>query len=86
MLVFGRKLRSAYLGVGVDVKACGRGIQGRDFRNVVVLPLAFLLLQFERDTSHGSLLDSLHEMGCEPGDFVAQTLRGHDSLEEESLI
>jgi len=86
MLVFGRKLRSAYLGVGVDVKACGRGIQGRDFRNVVVLPLAFFLLQFKGDTSHGSLLDSPHEMGCEPCDFVAQTLRGHDSLGEESVI
>ena len=86
MLVFGQELGSRHLCVRVDVKAGGRGIQGRGFGNIVVLPLTFLLLQFERDTSHGSLLNSLHEMGCEPSDFIAQTLRGHDSLDEESLV
>jgi len=71
MLASERGPESAYLGVRVDVKSSGGGIQGRGFRDIVILPLTFLLLQFKRDTSHGSLLDSFHEMSRKPGDFVA---------------
>merc|ERR1712050_374479 len=40
----------------------------------VHLTLSFLLLESERDASHGSLLDALHQMGGEAGDLVSKSL------------
>ncbi len=74
--------RRAYLGVGVDLQRVGSGVESRDLRDVVVLALTLLLLQLEGDTTDGTALDTLHQMGREASDLVAQTLRGHDSLEE----
>lgn len=68
------------LGVGVDLKARHRGVKSRDLGDVVVLPLSLLLLQLEGDAADGALLDTLHEMGGEAGDFVAQPLRGYYRL------
>ena len=51
---------------------------GGDLGDVVVLALALLLLELERDTTDGTLLDTLHQMGDETGDLVAKTLGGDD--------
>jgi hypothetical protein len=45
---------------------------------VVVLALTLLLLKLEGDTANGSLLDTLHQVGGETGNLVAETLRGDD--------
>lgn len=71
----------AYLGVGVDLQGVGGGVESRDLGDVVILALTLLLLQLEGDTTDGTALDTLHQMGREASDLVAQTLRGDDSLE-----
>lgn len=71
----------AYLGVGVDLKGVGGGVESGDLGDVVVLALTLLLLQLEGDTTDGTALDTLHQMGREASDLVAQTLRGDDSLQ-----
>lgn len=76
------------LGVGVDLeRAGGRGVEGRHLGHVLVLALALLLLQLERDAADGATLDALHEVGGETGDLVAQTLRGDDGdLIDDALV
>jgi len=51
---------------------------GHARRTVVVLALSLLLLKLEGDTANGSLLNTLHEMGSETSNLVAETLRGDD--------
>jgi len=52
------------LGLGVDLKGrLGRDGEGRDLGNVLVLALTLLLLETERDTTDGTLLDALHKVG-----------------------
>lgn len=62
------------LGVDVDVKRRDRRVESRDLWNVLVLALTLLLLELEGDTTDGSLLDTLHEVGGETGYLVAETL------------
>ncbi|KOM34507.1 hypothetical protein LR48_Vigan02g065700 [Vigna angularis] len=50
------------------------GPDGRDFRDEVHAALALLLLQLEGDAAHWSLLDALHKVGGEAGDFVTEPL------------
>jgi len=50
------------------------GPDGRDLGHEVHAALALLLLQFEGDAAHGTLLNALHEMGGEAGDFVPEPL------------
>merc|ERR1712225_197687 len=66
------------LGVGVGVDGDALGVESRDLGDVVVLALALLLLELERDAANGALLDALHEVGREAGNLVAQALRGDD--------
>jgi hypothetical protein len=44
----------------------------------VVLPLPLLLLELEGDTTDGSALNPLHQVGGEPSDLVAETLGRDD--------
>lgn len=44
-------------------------IERRNFRNVVITTLTFLLLKLNGDTMNWTLLDTLHEMGSKPGDL-----------------
>lgn len=76
------------LGVGVNLEAAGsRGVEGRDLGHVLVLALTLLLLQLERDAADGTTLDTLHEVGGETGNLVAQTLRGDDGdLIDDALV
>lgn len=69
----------AHLGVGIDSETLRRS-EGGDLGDVVVLALTLLFLQLEGDTTDGTALDTLHQVGGEPADLVAQTLRGDHSL------
>lgn len=52
------------LGLAVDLKGrLGGDGKGRDLGNVLVLTLTLLLLETERDTTDGALLDTLHKVG-----------------------
>jgi hypothetical protein len=63
----------AYLCVGVDIEAGDGGVESRDVRDVVIFPLTLLFLELEGDASDRTFLNTLHEMGCEPSDFVPET-------------
>jgi hypothetical protein len=64
------------VGVRVDLKSLNG--ESRDLRNVLVLSLTLLLLKLERDTTDGTSLNTLHQVGGETGNLVSQTLRGDD--------
>ena len=53
-------------------------VQRRDLGDVLVLALTLLFLQLEGDTTDGTALDTLHQVGGVAGDLVAQALRGDD--------
>ena len=70
-----------HLGVWVNLKTTiRRYVEGGDLRNVVILTLTLFLLELERDTADGSLLNALHQVGGETRDLVTETLRGDNSL------
>ena len=51
-------------------------LQSRSLRNVVISSFSFFFLQFDRNTSNGSLLDSFHGVGDETSDLVLQPFGG----------
>lgn len=61
------KVLEEVLGLGIDLELAGLGVLGevesRDLRNVLILALTLLLLKLEGDTTDGSSLNSLHQMG-----------------------
>lgn len=63
------------LGVLVDVEHARLGvlgeIEGRDLGDVLVLALALLFLELERDTADGTTLDTLHQVSGVTGDLDA---------------
>ena len=61
-----------YLGVRIDLKTSDAGVESGDLRNVVVLSLTLFLLQLEGDTTDGALLDTLHQVGREASNLVAE--------------
>lgn len=61
------------LGIAVNFETGDARIQGRDLWNVVVLALTLLFLQLEGDAANGALLDTLHQMGGESSNLVAET-------------
>jgi hypothetical protein len=67
-------MSETYLGIAVNFQPSGRCIESGDFGDVIVFALTLLLLELERNTANGATLDTLHQMGGEAGDFVAQTL------------
>lgn len=71
-----RRCGNVYLGVRVNLNSAS--VQGREFRNVVVSAFTFLLLQLEGDTADRTARDTLHQVGGETGNLVAETLRGND--------
>lgn len=69
---------STDLGVGVYLEPADGSIKSRDLGDVVVLALTLLLLQLEGDAADRAALDTLHQVGRESGNLVAETLRGND--------
>lgn len=83
------KLLEHSLGLLVDLEGTvvlGQ-VQGGNLWNVLVLSLSLLLLELERDTSHWTLLNSLHKVGGVTSDLVSESL-GLDlsDLRGESLV
>ena len=84
--VFGRgrtytKSLHHVLGVGIDLEGASVGVgvvESRDLGDVLVLALALLLLKLEGNTTDGSTLDALHQVGGVSGNLVAETLGGND--------
>lgn len=66
-----------HLGLRVNLE---RDVESRDFGDVVVLALALLLLELEGNATDGALLDTLHQVGGEARDFVAEALGWDDGL------
>ena len=62
-----------HLSVGIEFQSSDRCVESRNFRNIVVLAFTLFFLKFEGDTRDRSTLDTLHQMGGETGNFVAQT-------------
>ena len=61
-----------HLGFGINLETSHTGVECRHLGDVVVLPLTLFLLQLEGDTTDGALLDTLHQVGRETGNLVAQ--------------
>jgi len=79
------------LGLSIDIELAAlrvlSEVQGRNLGDVLILALTLLLLELEGDTTDGSTLDALHEMGGVAGNLVAQALGGDDSdLIADSLV
>ena len=55
-----------------------RRLQSRFIRYEIHSAFSFLFLKFQRNSSHRSSLNSLHQVRRETGDFVSQSLRGND--------
>jgi hypothetical protein len=70
------------LGLLVDVESAGLAVlgevEGGDLGHVLILALALLFLELERDTADGTALDTLHQMCRVAGDLVAEALGGDD--------
>lgn len=72
------ELLEQVLGLGVDVDGDALGVERRDFGDKVVLALALLLLELERDAADRTALDALHQVRREAGNLVAQALGRDD--------
>jgi hypothetical protein len=77
------KVLEEVLGLAIDVELAALGVLGEvqsgDLRNVLILTLTLLLLKLEGDTTDGSTLNSLHQVGGVAGNLVAQALGGDNS-------
>jgi hypothetical protein len=63
------------LGVLVDIEHARLGVlsevEGRNLGNVLILALALLFLELERDTADGTTLDTLHQVSGVTGDLFS---------------
>lgn len=70
------------LGLLVDVESTRLAVlgevEGGDLGDVLILALTLLFLELEGDTTDGTTLDTLHQMGGVSGNLVPETLRGND--------
>jgi hypothetical protein len=74
------------LGLAVDVELAALGVLGevesRDLGNVLILALTLLFLQLEGDTTNGTTLNTLHQVGGVTGNLS----NPHVSLSRSTLI
>ena len=64
------------LGLGIDGDGLGEILHDGVIGDDVLTALALLLLKLEGDSTDGTLSNTLHQVGGETGDLVAETLRG----------
>jgi hypothetical protein len=73
----------ACIGVNLD----GLLFQGRNLRDKVQSSFALLFLQFQGDTTDGSLGDTAHQVRCVTSDLVAHALGRQDSnIIDDTLV
>jgi hypothetical protein len=64
------------LGLGVDLELAGLGeVEGRHLGHVLILALALLLLQLERDAADGAALDALHQVRGVAGNLQKEKVK-----------
>lgn len=66
------KVLEEVLGLGVDLELAALGlgvVESRDLGNVLILALTLLFLELEGDTTDGSTLDTLHQVGGVTGNL-----------------
>ena len=72
------------LGLAIDVQLARLGVlgevQSRDLGDVLILALTLLLLKLEGDTTDGTTLDTLHQVGGVTSNLFAKTLGGDVSI------
>lgn len=75
------------LGVNLQLTVGVGQVQSRHLGNVLVFSFSLLLLQLEGDSSDGTLLDSLHQVGGVTSNLISQSL-GWDlgNLGGQSLV
>lgn len=63
------------LGLVVDIQLASLGeVKSRDLRNELILALTLLLLKLEGDTTDGSTLNTLHQVGGVAGNLLVSVL------------
>jgi hypothetical protein len=67
---------SAYLSFRINFDS--RGIQSREFRNVIITTFTFFFLQLEGNTTDRTARDTLHQVGGETSNLVTETLGLND--------
>ena len=75
-------IKETYPGIWVNLN---RGVKGGGFRDVVVLSFTLFFLELEGNTTDGTLLNTLHQVGREASNLVAETLGGNNSLGERDI-
>ncbi|MCV2423816.1 hypothetical protein LNV47_24855, partial [Paucibacter sp. DJ4R-1] len=74
------------LGLGVNLDTVAR-VESRDLGDVVVLALTLLFLELEGNTTDRATLNTLHQVGGETRDLVAQALGRDDGhLIDNTLV
>lgn len=64
------KVLEQVLGLVVDIQLASLGeVKSRDLRNELILALTLLFLKLEGDTTDGSTLNTLHQMGGVAGNL-----------------
>jgi hypothetical protein len=60
------------LDINLELSALVLGdIEGRDFGNVLILALSLFFLELEGDTTNGTTLNTLHQMGSVTGNLFS---------------
>lgn len=85
------KVFEQVLGLGVDIQLARLGVlgevEGGDLGDVLILTLTLLLLKLEGDTTDGTLLNTLHQVGGVAGNLVSEALRlNHGNFVADLLI
>ena len=73
-----------YHGICVDLDLLD--LESGYFGHVVILALTLLFLELEGDTTDGTTLDTLHEVGGVAGNLVAEALGGDDGHLAANLL
>jgi hypothetical protein len=77
------------LGLLVDIEHAAlrvlSEVQGRDLRDVLILPLTLLLLQLEGDAADGAALDALHQVRGVAGNLQSNHFPSADATSSHVL-
>lgn len=81
------KVHALQEGHGISINFNIGKLEGRFFRNVVILTFTFFFLKLEGNTTDRTLLNTTHQVGGETGNLVTKTLAGDDgNFGSEALV